>query len=284
MAVEKKFLKKALNDIQVKGYLEAELKRAGVSSIEIQKTPIATRITLRVEKPGVVVGKKGAAITTLSENLTKRFGIENPQLEVIEVLKPELDAKLVAERIGRQVEMRGKIKQILRFALKDIMGAGAIGAEIRVAGKIVGKGGKARVLTVRAGYLKKSGEPTKLVKQGRYVAYLKAGAIGIKVQIVPPGTVFPDQIKAREIQLTEEQANAAATENSAEALSEEAPALESEASKEAKKPRAKPAKEGGEAKKRAPRARRPKPEDVAAKTKADEIKPDASAASPTATA
>jgi small subunit ribosomal protein S3 len=199
MATEKKFLQNAIGNIKLKQYLEKELKKAGVSSIQIQRTPLATRIKLDVLKPGMVVGKRGASVAQLTEQLHKEFGIENPQLDITEVTQPELDAKLMAEKIGKQIEMKGTIKQVMHFVLKDIMNAGAIGAEIIASGKVVGKGAKAKSLRYREGYLKKSGEAMKLVKEGRYVAYLKAGAIGITVKIVRPGTVFSDQIKAPEI-------------------------------------------------------------------------------------
>ena len=195
MAIEKKFIKKALDDIQVKDFIYKELEKAGVSEIILQKTPIATRITAFVRKPGMVVGKKGKTIKDLCDLLQQKYGIENPQFEVVEVRYPELDAKLMAEKIGRRIEMRPNFKPILRSSIQEIMEAGAIGAEIRIAGKVVGKGGKAKTLTARSGYLKKSGHMmTLLVREGRFVAYLKAGAIGIKVKIVPPDTIFPDKL------------------------------------------------------------------------------------------
>ncbi len=202
MAVEKKFIKKALKDLKVKIFLNAELERAGVSEVVIQKTPIATRISIFVRRPGIVVGKKGKGIRDLCEDLQTQFGIENPQIEVVEVAKPELDAKLVAEKIGSQIELNPRIKPIMRFALREVMSAGALGCEIRVAGKVQGKGAKAKTLAIRAGYLKKSGNVMHLVKEGRYVAYLKAGAIGVSVKIVAPGTVFPDQVSLANLTFT----------------------------------------------------------------------------------
>ncbi|MFH0973833.1 MAG: 30S ribosomal protein S3 [Candidatus Micrarchaeota archaeon] len=225
MAVEKKFIKTALADLAVKMFLEKELERAGVSKVEIQKTPIATRISIFVRRPGIVVGKRGKAIKDLCDDLQARFEIENPQIEVVEVEKPDLDARLVAERVGKQIELKPRIKPIMRIALRDVMNAGALGAEIRVAGKVVGKGAKAKALTVRDGYLKKSGEAMKLVNVGHYTTYLKAGAIGITVKIVPPGTVFADQVSAIKIPETPAEAAAAlATTGEGEGLSEEAKA------------------------------------------------------------
>ncbi|PIT86017.1 30S ribosomal protein S3, partial [Candidatus Micrarchaeota archaeon CG10_big_fil_rev_8_21_14_0_10_59_7] len=179
MAIEKKFIKKALNDLQISGFLGKELERAGVSTIEVQKTPIATRITITVRRPGLVVGKRGKTIKDLCDELTRRFGMENPQIEVVEVANPSLDAKLMAERVGKRIEMRPHAKAAMRISLREIMEAGAIGAEIRVAGKIVGKGGKAKAFKVKAGYIKKSGDMMKSVNVGTYIARLKAGCVGV---------------------------------------------------------------------------------------------------------
>ena len=239
MTVMRKMIQKALDDLQVKTYLYKDLAKAGVSDIQIQRTPIATRITARVRKPGMVVGKKGNTIKEVCDELSRRFGIENPQFEVIEVTQPSLDAKLMAEKIGQRIEMRPNIKPIMRMALREIIEAGALGAEIQVAGKVVGKGGKAKALRVRGGYLRKSGEPMKQVRKGHYVAYLKAGAIGILVKIVPPNAVFPDTISVPKP--SEETDKIFAAADAAQAASDAAAALEpvdADAKKTAAKKRA----------------------------------------------
>ncbi|MEK6924227.1 MAG: 30S ribosomal protein S3 [Candidatus Micrarchaeota archaeon] len=202
MASEKKFLQKAMNDYEVRKFLEKQLERAGISSVQVQKTPVATRITLYVQRPGIVVGKKGTAIDELAHSLM-RFGIENPKIEVVEVAVPSLDSKLMCEKIARQIEMRGNVKQAVRMTLREIMSAGAVGAEIRVAGKLVGKGGKAKTVTMRQGFLKKSGDPMKLVREAKYTAYPRAGAVGITVKILPPGVVLPDKIDVSKATLAE---------------------------------------------------------------------------------
>ncbi|MFA5246417.1 MAG: 30S ribosomal protein S3 [Candidatus Micrarchaeia archaeon] len=192
MGIERKFINKAISDHKVRAFIRKEMDRAGVSQVMLQKTPMATRIIIYVRRPGVVVGKKGSSIKDLCEKLTTRFGVDNPQLDVIEVEKPSLDATLMAEKIGRQIEIRGNIKQIMRMGLKEIMEAGAVGAEIRLAGKVVGKGGKAKAMKIYAGHLKKSGEPVFLIPEGRYVCYLKAGTIGVQVKIAAPNVKYPD--------------------------------------------------------------------------------------------
>ncbi len=195
MATEKKFLAKSMKDYLIKLYLGKELKNAGVSSIAIQKTPLATRIAIKVKRPSMVIGKKGATVKSITEKLEQEFAVDNPQLDIIEVENAALDAKLVAERIARQIEIEGNVKQIMRINLRDVKEAGALGVEFVVAGKVIGKGAKAKSLRMRAGFLKKSGELKKLVDLGRATAYLKAGAIGVTVRIVRPGTVFPDAVR-----------------------------------------------------------------------------------------
>jgi len=192
MGIERKFINKAISDHKVRAFIKKEMDRAGVSQVILQKTPMATRIIIYVRRPGVVVGKKGSSIKDLCEKLTARFGVDNPQLDVIEVENPSLDATLMAEKIGRQIEIRGNIKQIMRMTLKDIMAAGAVGAEVRLAGKVVGKGGKAKTMKIYAGHLKKSGDPVHLIPEGRYVCYLKAGTIGVSVKIASPKVKYPD--------------------------------------------------------------------------------------------
>ena len=269
MTVMRKMIQKALDDLQVKTYLYKDLAKAGVSEIQIQRTPIATRITAKVRKPGMVVGKKGNTIKEVCDELSRRFGIENPQFEVIEVTQPSLDAKLMAEKIGQRIEMRPNIKPIMRMALREIIEAGALGAEIQVAGKVVGKGGKAKALRVRGGYLRKSGEPMKQVRRGHYVAYLKAGAIGILVKIVPPNAVFPDTISVPKP--SEQTQKLFADADAAQAASDAAAALEPAESPDAKK---------APAKKRAPKKAK-KADETASTAKAEtpgEPKPDAPAA------
>jgi small subunit ribosomal protein S3 len=193
MVAERKFIRKALNELKIKEFIVRELERAGMSSIIIQKTPVATRVILYVRRPQAVVGKGGKGIRDLCEKLENNFGVENPQVEVVEVESPELDAQLMAHKLAKQIELRGAPKRLIRFSLHDIMNSGAIGAEIRIAGKVIGKGAKARVLTARAGYLKKSGMLDKFVRVGRATAYPRAGAIGVTVKIIPPGTVFSER-------------------------------------------------------------------------------------------
>ncbi|MEM3399667.1 MAG: 30S ribosomal protein S3 [Candidatus Micrarchaeia archaeon] len=201
MAVERKFIEGAISKHLVAQFLEQELDKAGFSTVEIQRTPMVTRIAVAVSNPGRVIGRKGKAIKDLTEIVQNKFGIENPQISVVEVSTPELEPRLMAKRVVKLIEMGKNIRRVLHANLKAIMDAGALGAEIIASGKIVAKGGRAKSLRVAAGYIPKAGEPARLVREAHITAYPKPGAIGVLVRIVPPGTLFPDKIKLHRVEL-----------------------------------------------------------------------------------
>lgn len=179
---------------QIMKYLEDKLDRAGLANIDIQRTPVVTRITLEVINPARIIGKRGRLINELTETIKKEFNIENPQISVMEVKSPALEPRIVAKRTARYIEMGKKVRAILHFALHEILSAGALGAEIVASGKIGAKGARAKSLHVSAGYIPKSGEPGRYsVRSAHINANTKSGVIGILVRIVPPGTVFPDK-------------------------------------------------------------------------------------------
>lgn len=174
-------------------YLEKKLERAGLANVEIQRTPMMTRITLEVLNPARIIGREGRIINELTNEIKQKFKIENPQISVVEVQEQFLEPTLVGKRAAKHIEMGKKIRAVLHFMLKEIMRAGAIGAEIVAAGKIGAKGARSKRLRVMAGYIPKAGEPMKLVKEAHINANTKSGVIGVFVRIVPPGTVFPDK-------------------------------------------------------------------------------------------
>jgi len=193
MAIEGKFIDNPIEKYKVMTFLENELDRAGVASIEIQRTPIVTRIAIEVLNPGRVIGKKGKTINMLTETLKKKFKLDNPQISVVEVKNPTLEPMLVAKKAAKYIEMGKKVRAILHFLLKDIMRNGALGAEIVASGKIGAKGARRKSLRVADGYIPKAGEPARLVREAHVSANTKSGIIGVLVRIAPPGTVFPDK-------------------------------------------------------------------------------------------
>jgi small subunit ribosomal protein S3 len=194
MVVERKFIDDALIKIKISKYLEKQLSKAGFSRVDIQKTPMITRITVYVTNPGRVIGRGGETINLLTDTLKMGFGIENPQINVAEVNNPRLEPRLVAKYIANSLERNANARSILHSTIKDIMSNGALGAEIIAAGKLAAKGARARSIKIRLGYMPKAGDSTNLVDEAKVAAYPKYGAIGITVRIVQPGTVFPDRV------------------------------------------------------------------------------------------
>ena len=199
--VEGKFIEDAITRYRVSKFLETELDRAGFSRVEIQRTPMVTRIAVEVTNPGRVIGKRGKSIQDLTDAITREFKIENPQISVVESANQNLEPRLVAKKICRFIEMGKKIRAILHASLRDIMSAGALGAEIVASGKVAAKGGRSKRFRLMAGFIPKAGEPARLVAKSHVTAYPKSGAIGVLVRIVLPGTEFPDKVSGSKPEL-----------------------------------------------------------------------------------
>jgi small subunit ribosomal protein S3 len=194
MAIERKFIDDSIIKLNISKYLSKELARAGFSRVEIQKTPILTRITVYVLSPGKVIGRAGKTINTLTNNIKKIFNVENPQISVIEVENKMLEPMVVAKDIAEKLERGINARRVIQFTLKSILENGAIGAEIIASGKLAAKGARAKTIRKSIGYIPKAGDVTNLVREAHATAYPKYGAIGVKVRIVPQGTVFPGRI------------------------------------------------------------------------------------------
>lgn len=194
MVIEKKFIADSIRRVRAKECIKKELGRAGISEVEIQRTTLATRITVTAENPGLIIGKKGKNIKELSLSVEKILGIENPQIEVNEVSNQNLDPTAIARWVVKMLERGLKPKRVIQRALDRVMSSGAMGGEVIIKGKIMGKGAKARKERVTAGYLKKAGDSTKYVLEAKERAIMKQGIIGITVRIVPGDVVFPDKV------------------------------------------------------------------------------------------
>lgn len=193
MLYEDKLIDEYYSKYKIMKYLERKLERAGLASIDIQRTPLVTRITLEVTNPARIIGRGGRLINELTDDIKKTFGIDNPQVSVIDVREPFLEPRMVAKRAARYIEMGKKVRAVLHYMLREIIRAGALGAEIVAAGKIGAKGARGKRLRVVAGYIPKAGEPARLIKVAHINANTRSGVIGVLVRIVPPGTVFPDK-------------------------------------------------------------------------------------------
>jgi small subunit ribosomal protein S3 len=240
MAMERHFIQEGLIRSEIETFLRRELEGAGYSGINIQKTPLATRVVLYVEKPPLVIGKKGRRINKLTRFLKEKYGIDNPAIDVQTVENPNLDANIVARRIAQALEKGMNRRRVVYKAVRSAMGSGARGIEVIVAGKIIGKGGRAKQEKYLQGYMRKVGDSAKLVRTGSTQSFMKAGVIGITVKIVPPDIVFPDQIELKIAKKEQEKPSETAVPTALEAKKEEtAPDTKAAEAKPAEKPKAK---------------------------------------------
>jgi small subunit ribosomal protein S3 len=127
-------------DIKVREYLKKKLENANVSRIQIERPTRAAVITIHTARPGVVIGKKGADIERLREEVAKLIGlhINSVKINIEEIRKPELDAQLVAESIAQQLERRVMFRRAMKRAIQNTMRMGAEGVKIMVAGRLNG--------------------------------------------------------------------------------------------------------------------------------------------------
>ncbi len=207
MTIERKFIEGSIVKLNISKFMESSLEKAGFSSVDIQRTPVLTRITVYVLKPGKAIGRSGKSINELTEKISKRFNIDNPQINVVEVENRMLEPFIVAKDIAYKIERSINPRKIMQRTLKNIFERGALGAEIIISGKIAAKSARKRSIRKSIGYIPKVGEVVNLVREGSATAYPKNGAIGVKVRIVPPGTVFPDR-KIGKIEIPREISNA----------------------------------------------------------------------------
>jgi small subunit ribosomal protein S3 len=199
MAIERKFIEDSVTRYRIAEFLRQKLERVGFSNVTIQRTPMVTRITVEVANPGKLIGKKGKSIKYLTETIQKEFGVSDPQIAVVPVERVELEPRLVAYSIAKNIEAGKPLRALLHSSLKKIIDAGALGAEIVVKGKIAAKGAKAKSMRVSWGYLPKAGEVVNQIKKAQFTARPKYGAINVRVSIAPPTAVFPDKVSKVEV-------------------------------------------------------------------------------------
>src|SRR3989338_4539338 len=190
----KKFVGFKKEEFCVKEYVKEELGKGRISNVSIEYTPIGEKIIIATSKPGLVIGRRGEKVEMLTRVLKKRFKLDNPHIEIKEILHEKLDAQLVADEIALLIERRGslKFKVIAYRTLQEIIKNGALGAEIVMAGKLPSE--RARTWRFAQGYLKKTGEPAKVVDKAQSQAKTIPGVVGIQVSILPPNAHIHDRI------------------------------------------------------------------------------------------
>lgn len=126
-----------LKDIKVREFLSEKLKAASVSRIEIERPAENARITIKTARPGIVIGKKGEDVEKLRKDVAQIMGVP-VHINIEEIRKPELDAKLVADSISSQLERRVMFRRAMKRAVQNAMRLGAKGIKVQVSGRLGG--------------------------------------------------------------------------------------------------------------------------------------------------
>ncbi len=197
--IERQIVAQKAKELAIQTFLFSYLGKQSCSKIKMQRTPLGEKISVYTSRPGLIVGKKGSNIKQLTEILKTRFNMDNPQLEVVEIDTPNLDAASVARNIMSGLERFGtkRFKALAYRALDETIKAGARGIEIVIGGRGV-PGERAKSWRFSAGYLKKSGDISENYMDRCYEGCnLRSGTVGVKVSILHPDVLLPDDIKDR---------------------------------------------------------------------------------------
>ena len=193
MTIVKEMLKERVRRVQVHDHVQKRTTRAGFGGLSIQRTPLGTHVRIAAERPGVVIGRKGSDIQKLTEELERKFGYENLQVEAGEVTRFALNPLIMAAKVANALERGWNYRRAGNSMLQRIMDAGARGCQITIAGKLTGL--RHRTEKFLSGHIKFCGEPAlELMDVGIAQAKLKPGTIGVKVAIMKPDAVLPAEI------------------------------------------------------------------------------------------
>jgi len=190
---DKRIVVENVRRLLLKEYLLGETRRAGFGGLDIQRTPMGTRVTLIAERPGLVIGRKGGAIKALTDAVERKFNLDNPQIEVQEVANPALNAQIMAEKLANALERGWHFRRAGHSTVRRIMEAGARGCIVVIAGKLTGH--RHRRQKFPAGHIKYCGEPRNTwMRTGFAIARMKPGVIGVTVRVMVPEAKLPDDI------------------------------------------------------------------------------------------
>ncbi len=182
----KDFSEKLVEDAKIRKYLNVRLSKASISKIIIERTLKLVTVTISTARPGMIIGKGGAEVDKLKEELKKLTG-KDVQINIFEVKHPEVDATIVAQTIARQLEGRVSYRRAIKTAIQATMRTGAEGIKVQISGR-VGGAEMARSETIKEGRI-----PLHTFRADvdycLAVAITKVGTLGIKTWICH-GTVY----------------------------------------------------------------------------------------------
>ena len=194
MTVAKDLIQERVRRVQVHQHVQKKTARAGFGGLSIQRTPLGTHIRISAERPGLVIGRKGGDIQNLTDELERKFGYENLQVEAGEVSNFALNPLIMASKVANALERGWNYRRAGNSMLQRIMDSGARGCQITIAGKLTGL--RHRTEKFVSGHIKFCGEPAlQLMNVGIAQAKLKPGNIGVKVAIMRPDAKLPDEIE-----------------------------------------------------------------------------------------
>ena len=133
----KDFAEKLVEDEKIRKYINARIQKGGISRIVIERTLKRITITINTARPGVVIGKNGAEVDKIKEEL-KKLTAKDVQINIFEIKRPEVDAKLVGETIAQQLEARISFRRAMKQAIASAMRSGAQGIKVRLSGRLGG--------------------------------------------------------------------------------------------------------------------------------------------------
>ena len=220
MTVVKEMLKERVRRVQVHDYVQKKTTRAGFGGLSIQRTPLGTHVRIAAERPGLVIGRKGSDIQRLTDELERKFGYENLQVEAGEVNNFALNPLIMAAKVANALERGWNYRRAGNSMLQRIMDSGARGCQITIAGKLTGL--RHRTEKFLSGHIKFCGETAlELMDVGIAQAKLKPGTIGVKVAIMRPDAKLPDEIEVTPLPVPVVETEEEATEDNKEEAAEE---------------------------------------------------------------
>ena len=176
----REYANKLITDLEVRNFLQKQLKHAAVSRIDIQRPAQSARVTIHTARPGIVIGKKGEDVEKLRQTITKMMGVP-VHINIEEIRKPELDSMLVAQSIAGQLERRVMFRRAMKRSVQNAMRLGAQGIKVKIGGRLGGaeiartewyREGRVPLHTFRAD-----------IDYSAYEALTTYGILGVKVWI-----------------------------------------------------------------------------------------------------
>ena len=179
-ADSKTYAKNLINDLEVREYILKKLDAASVSRVKIERPAQTARITIFTARPGIVIGKKGEDVDGLRKDLSAKMGVP-VHINIEEIRKPDVDARLVAQNVAQQLERRVLFRRAMKRVVQNAMRQGAQGIKVQVGGRLGGaeiartewyREGRVPLHTLRAD-----------IDYATYEAHTTYGVIGVKVWI-----------------------------------------------------------------------------------------------------